>query len=329
MDVELFTELRLEANNSAFNGIYDDNSGEDAGVEYVDLRFTGSWGRISMGRGDGAARYAQRQDLSGTDLADNFDQRRISGLEFRDMSGSFIGLDGEHVIGQFEGARSDRLRWDAPSYGGTVFSVSFGEGRSYELGLTFDSAAEAASSSADGTSSEAASSAAISSGSGDGLRIIGAIGYIDTGESVDLDTSTTSHCHYCVEDAIAASVSAIVANGLGITVGYGKSSMTNDSHGFSGREFKDIKGIYVKPFFRMGNHAFSLSVGTNSDIDNETAALGNRGYDGGHRALSYQYNGEGGIDVYASLQQLEMEGNGGNTDGEDINVVLGGVRMTF
>ncbi len=325
MRAEVFTELRLDSNASQNVGLYDDeDSRHGAKLEYADIRITADWGTVSMGRGDGAARFAQRQDLSGTDLADNFDFRRIAGLEFRTDLGSPPGYYGDHAIGWFEGSRNDRIRYDSPSFGGSVASISFGEGRSYELGLTFDSALEAASSSAAGTSSEAASSGF------DGLRIIAAIGYTDTGESRDLDISNNSHCHYCVEDAIAASVSAIIANGFGLTVGYGSASMTNDTHGIPGvTEFKDIDGMYIKPFLRSGNHAYSLSFGTNSDIDATVDPMGFDGYDGGHWALSYQYNGESGVDVYASYQKLEMEGNGTLVDLEDIKVLFGGVRLTF
>lgn len=263
MEVEVFTQFRWDANNSALTAYGDGGDGsDDLQAAYLDIAFKHDFGTFSIGRGDGAARFTQRQDLSGTELADNFDVRRW-----------FTG-DADHV--GFEGARNDRVRYDAPSLLGLNFSVSADSDGTTEVGLTWDSEAEAYSE------------------YWEGLRWIGAVGYSNVKEDDIFDT----------DERIAASLSALLG-GTSLTVGYGEESYEGGGD--------DYEGTYIKLGQRFGDHAFSISMTAYEEGSVEDDVM----------AVGYQFNGEGGVDVYAGYSQLDPE------FGDDFDQFIVGTRVRF
>ena len=266
MDVEVFTQFRWNANNSATTiPGSSSSSGGSLDTAYLDIAFKHELGTFSLGRGDGAARFTQRQDLSGTELADNFDARR------------WATGDADRV--GFEGSRADRVRYDAPSILGTNLSVSADSDGTTEVGLTWDSEAEAYSEYMDG------------------LRWIGAVGYSNVKED--------GFSFLEVDDRIAASVSALVG-GTSLTVGYGEESYENSG-------VSDTDGTYVKLGQRFDNHAVSISLATTDDGSDEDDIY----------SVGYQYNGEGGVDVYAAYSMLDED------NGEDVDQFIVGTRVRF
>jgi len=256
VDIKLHAQLRWDANasNGAVPGF---NAGGNLNTEILDLSFTSGLGTISIGEGDGATRFTTRQDLSGTELADNFDVRRNNGVS---------AGGGQNWLGN----RNARLRYDAPTVLGTNLSVSFGENDGYEVGATWDSETVGLSS--------------------DGLRWIAALGYQDSG-IVDGDNTV-------------GSLSAILGGGTSLTVGYGD----GDASG------ADSDGTYIKLGQQFGDHAFSVSVG-----DNEVGGL-----DGESQSVAYQYNGGGGVQVYAAYTMLESD-----IANDDADVLISGIRVQF
>jgi len=100
---------------------------------YQDLYFSGGFGKVSLGKGDGAANGATEVDLSGTALSsssnhqDNWGGYAVSEtVAFRDVFTMFDGL-----------SRLNRVRYDTPSFGGAGFAVSAGEGNAYELAARY------------------------------------------------------------------------------------------------------------------------------------------------------------------------------------------------
>jgi len=262
MEVEVFSQFRWNANNSATTEPFNSSGTGELETAYLDIAFKHALGTVSLGRGDGAARYTQRQDLSGTELADNFDLRRWA--------------TGDAIRVGFEGTRNDRVRYDAPSFLGANLSVSADSDGSVEAGVTWDSAAESYSEYMDG------------------LRWIWALGY-----SNNPDDSFDS-----TDDRLSASISALAGFGTSLTVGYGEETYTDDV---------DEDGMYVKLGQRFGNHAFSVSLATYDDgfAEDDVTSIG------------YQYNGEGGVDVYAGYSQLDPD------FGDDYDQFTAGARVRF
>jgi hypothetical protein len=269
MDVEVYSQFRWNANNSATTfpdlmGSGGFSSSNNLDAAYLDIAFKHELGTFSIGRGDGAARFTQRQDLSGTELADNFDVRRYS--------------TGDDIRVGFEGHRGNRVRYDAPSIAGLNLSVSADSDGATEVGLTWDSEAEAYSEYMDG------------------LRWIGAIGYINNPD--DSFSST--------DDRIAASVSALLG-GTSLTLGYGEES-------YEGTD-PDADGTYIKLGQRFGNHAFSISLANLDDGFDEVDQT----------AIGYQYNSDGAVDVYASYSMADPDA----TLAEDWDQFIVGTRVRF
>ncbi len=269
MDVEVFSQFRWNANNSATTfpdlmGFGGGSSSNELTAAYLDIAFKHELGTFSIGRGDGAARFTQRQDLSGTELADNFDWRRYPA--------------GDDVRVGFEGTRHNRIRYDAPSIAGINLSASADTDGSVELGLTWDSSAEAYSEYMDD------------------LRWIGAIGYVNNPE----DSFSNA------DDRIAASVSALLG-GTSLTVGYGEES-------YEGVGVPDTDSTYIKLGQRFGDHALSISFGNLDDGVDEVDQT----------AIAYQFNGAGGVDVYASYSMADPD-----SPLEDWDQFIIGTRVRF
>jgi len=261
MEIEVFSQFRWNANNSATTDYFDSSDGGELNTAYLDIAFKHDFGTVSLGRGDGAARFTQRQDLSGTELADNFDVRRW--------------YTGDDIDVGFEGTRNDRIRYDAPSLLGTNLSVSADSDGTVEAGLTWDSASEGYSE------------------YWEGLRWIGAVGYANV---KDDDFSS-------VDDRISASLSALLS-GTSLTIGYGEESYEGGGD--------DYEGTYIKLGQRFGDHAFSISLTNYEQVtDSDVMSIG------------YQFNGEGGVDVYAGYSQVDPD------LGDDFDQFVAGARVRF
>ena len=85
-------------------------------------------GIFSFGQGSMASDGVAEADFSGTGVIAYSGIADLAGsIEFREDDGSGSGLQIGDVFKSFDGARRFRLRYDTPSFGGFVFSVSGGE----------------------------------------------------------------------------------------------------------------------------------------------------------------------------------------------------------
>jgi len=125
-------EQQFESNRSgAVNG-GQTNGGDDDFLDarYQDVYFAGSFGKVSLGKGDGATNGGTESDLSGTAL--------IATSNTQDNFGSFdlgAGVTTSDAYRQFDGlSRVNRLRYDTPRFGGGFgVAVSYGQGSATEI----------------------------------------------------------------------------------------------------------------------------------------------------------------------------------------------------
>jgi hypothetical protein len=96
-----------------------------------------TWGKVTMGRGAGAARYSSRISFSGTEWENNFDSRRASNIFFREDNGNPAGLTVGNLFPNNWGVRGDQLDYTSPTYAGTNFEASFGNNSEREFGLNY------------------------------------------------------------------------------------------------------------------------------------------------------------------------------------------------
>jgi len=101
---------------------------------WLDAFFEGSWGRINMGQGSGAADDASTIDLSGTGMANGTCVCDWGGgIAYRDSAGGLVGTTvlGVHNNNDFE-SRYDRVMYTTPVFGG--FRAQVGTGQKSDAG---------------------------------------------------------------------------------------------------------------------------------------------------------------------------------------------------
>jgi len=110
-------------------------------LRWAELSFKNAkFGKISLGKGDSASNNTAEIDLSGTTVA--------SYAGFTDMAGSALWYDNstntlsdikiKNVFSDFDGlGRTDRLRYDTPSFGGFSLAASASSGDAYDGALFF------------------------------------------------------------------------------------------------------------------------------------------------------------------------------------------------
>ena len=112
------------------------NASVDATVNkrHADIYFLGEWGKLSVGRGDGAANGGMECDLSGTTVISYSGITDIGG-GFAFRGGAAVGPTIAATIGNLDfESRYRRQRYDTPRFGPLTLSVS--EGRKDDHGVS-------------------------------------------------------------------------------------------------------------------------------------------------------------------------------------------------
>jgi len=199
---------------------------------WLDAFFEGSWGRINLGQGSGAADDASTIDLSGTALANgNCVCDWGGGISFRDGAGGVLPatVQGVFVENDFE-SRYDRLQYTTPTFGGFRAQASVGQrtaaGEAVEASLWYSA------------------------------KLMGelqaAIGYSNVNNSTAAGVVD--------RETIGGSVSWLHSSGLSLTF------WTTQTEGVSaanpGQKGKFMQG---KVGYKFGQHAIAVDYGQNDD----------------------------------------------------------------
>jgi hypothetical protein len=224
-------EIQARENSAgAANGADLSDSGDNQDNRYQDLYFSGDFGKVSFGKGDGASNGSTEVDLSGTALSsssnhqDNWGDFQITpgGMEWREVFTMRDGL-----------SRQNRVRYDTPNFSGFSIAGSLDQGDATEFAVRYK---------------------------GDfGGHQFGAAIFADTtrdrsianGDSVDSDG----------DDITGGSASLLLTNGLNFTVAF--SELDPDD----GSDTSDATTFKVG--YKMGMHAFSIDVGDGENAAGE------------------------------------------------------------
>ncbi|HHQ14926.1 MAG TPA: porin, partial [Chromatiales bacterium] len=297
-------------------------------MRYADAWLDSRWGRVSLGRGDGAARFAQRVDLSGTDLANNWDNRRSYAIRWKDALGvDFANLRLGDTFRTYEGMRTDRVRYDTPEIGGFKLGISRDNGRAgnYEIGLTWglDLVADALEGSSQGSS--AGSSALLSSmaADNDALKLRFALGYSNNPAPQGSDNLSNADP---VDDRLVFSGSVLIPGGFNVTGGWGQERF----QAVNNVKMKSNSSYFIKGGWRSGAHAVSVDYTKSSDI---AFIAGTGMLDAKSIGAAYSYRLSLGeklnLDTYVGYERYSADNKTGNQDPEDIDVWTAGVRVPF
>lgn len=188
MTAGIVWETQFESNTSSGVDIGQNSDGTSAFTERkLEAFFSGGWGKVWIGQGDGAANGTSEVDLSGTNV--------ITYAGVVDMNGgiNFVNSVGTKIItiastrNQFDGlSRNDRLQYDTPKIGPLTLSASATNGDAWEL------------------------AARLSTELGGLGKIAAAIGYVDT------ESRTIPQY-----DQLGASISWLHGTGVNLTLSYG------------------------------------------------------------------------------------------------------------
>jgi len=194
MTAGIVWESQFESNSSADIDVGQNSDGTSSFTERkLEAYFSGTWGKATIGQGDGAANGTAEVDLSGTSVVTYAGVNDMAGsVTFVDSSGAGITTIGS-TRSQFDGlSRNDRLRYDSPKLGPVTLSTSVTNGDAWEL---------------------AARAATEMEGLG---KIAAAIGYVDGQDRVPYEQ-------------FDGSVSFLHDTGVNLTLSYGSRDRDNRS----------------------------------------------------------------------------------------------------
>lgn len=211
-----------------------------AGERHANVYFTGNFGYVSFGQGDGAANGGTEVDLSGTTVAQWAGVADIGGaMRFRNSTtiGPSIGQTTSQQ--DFE-SRYDRLRYDTPTFGPVKLALSTGIKDGFdtrEAALWY------------------------SSKFSDGSRLAGALGMSKQ------ETATSGF----YDKTRGGSISWLSSFGLSVSLSTSKREINTT---------RDGKFRYVKVGYKSGQHAFSVDHAKADDQNatGDTAKVAGLGY---------------------------------------------------
>lgn len=249
---------------------------------HLSLFARGTWGKLSIGRGDGAANGNLQRDLSGTSLISFADPERIGGsVSFYDaVSGTTLAL-AETIRDQDFEHRYTRLRFDAPKFGSLATSLSVGSKGNrevYELGIRIGSQYPIGE---------------MQAAAGYSLEDFGKGGVT----SAQIGNNITT----------GGSFSFLANSGINFTLAY---SIETDESAAN----PDSKYGMAKLGYKKGKHAFSLSYMQSNDrdkIDDESSAL----------LLGYVLTHSESLDFYAGYKVHTLDRVGAAYDDVAVGMI--------
>lgn len=261
-------------------------------------------GTVVTGWGPGVARFAARSDLSGTDHAQNNDNRRVESVLYRDGVGS-TNLTVGDVFRDYQGERSNRLAYLSPTYAGLQGGVSVGNDNETEILLRYLTDPL-------GPEEEEDDGDSSSSSYDEHPKAEASVGYSRNIGQAGTDLDSTYR--------LTTSASVLMPNGLNFTAAYGRQDPNAPG-------VPNNSAWYTKAGYRVGNHALSMDYGWSRGVEDPNFP-GNK-VEGTRYGLGYQWNMNPYL-LYLGGEQYEMNRKAaGAPDANHIRSVMGGLSVKF
>ncbi len=127
----VYWETQYQDNSSSAIDIDAGDSDSEFNSRFREVWFSGAWGKLYLGQGNGATNGTAETDLSGTFIINNADTNLGDGVQFRDLNTGDALANSN--VGGFDGlSRNDRIRYDTPKIGPLVLSGDVGQDK-FEL----------------------------------------------------------------------------------------------------------------------------------------------------------------------------------------------------
>ncbi len=251
----------------------------------TELYYAAGWGKLSLGKGDGAANGTAEVDLSGTSAIDYSGGNAciIGSITYGTGSSTVTGPTVSSTYTQFDGeSRNTRIRYDTPKMGWGGIAVSLGN-----EGLI-----------------EAAYRGSWSIGNG---KLAVAAGLTDTNDrttgGVGGPATATALTTNANRERNMVSASYLMGMGLNFTLSYSTQDGEATSLAAGGTGVKPAKQslTYFKVGWKKGKNAFSLSLG---EAKNQGPATG---ADATSTTLAYVYKPAKFVELYAAYRQSDTD----------------------
>ncbi|MBW8055975.1 MAG: porin [Nitrospira sp.] len=272
--------------NSSTSGNTFNSAGEfsersaSLGDRKTELYYQAGWGKVSLGKGDGAANGTAEVDLSGTTTIDyaGGNQCIIGSITYGTGSSTVTTVTVGTTYSEFDGeSRNTRVRYDTPKMGWGGIAVSLGNQGLVELAYR----------------------GSWSIGNG---KLAVAAGATDTGDRTNGGptggTFTTTEDSENRERAMV-SASYLMGMGLNFTLSYS----TNEPEagiGATGPSPLKQSLTYFKVGWKKGKHAFSLSLG-------EAKNRGSTTTDATSTTLAYNFKAAKFAEMYAGYRVSDSD----------------------
>jgi predicted porin len=274
--------------------------GRGEAIRQAEVWFSGSWGKLSIGQGDGAGNGTTEVDLSDVWNAGVYHGRTSFGssLPWRTGMGNGITAAGAatanagnlitgggkantallthgSTFSSFDAfSRYDRIRYDTPKIGPVTLSASIGQNERWEVAGRLSTALG-------------------------GGQLSAAMFYGSTGG---------------IDDRFGGSASFLFSQGTNFTFAYA----TNDPGGAT----TDADTIYFKLGHKWGNNAVGIAYGEASDVT--------PGFDDSGWAIGFNHNiPKAKVDIYAAYMLHELDTPAGKPSVGDQSAFLVGTKLKF
>lgn len=286
------------------NGQHNNFTNVRLGEVYVE----GNFGKLSFGKGDGAANGTSEVDLSGTQyLGGGSAHYYASGISFiHDNHVITNGPKGNSAVNIGNGAynnfdalsRRNRVRYDTPSFGGAVLSASLDNGHAYEIAGRYNATF------AGGAKLEAAVDWVDSENASDQINPIG-----------NRSGRTGRFQEY------GGSASLLLPSGLNVTGMYKKHDRVGNNTGPNATSFFTGVGYIV------GRNHFQVGWGGTRDY-------ANNGSKGNSYQAAYVFDWTKSVQLYGSYHMITLDhvydsNVGHNVSAKNINYLFLGTRVKF
>jgi hypothetical protein len=255
------------------------------------------FGTVSLGQGPTASDGTAEVDLSGTTvvaLAANSTLTNLGAVRFtQDTAGHVVsGVQVNSAFNNLDGlSRQDRIRYDTPTIAGFRLSGSFISGGAADVGLIFGRKFGA-------------------------FQVAAAASYFNTNS-----TSTVN------DDGWAGSASVLHDSGINVSIAGGKQN-TKSGLGRPDPDYIHGKIGYVARIFGVGPTSFAVDYSAHDDFAQANGIANITRSDGDSVGVTaVQMFSATGTEAYVSWRRWTFDS--ANTNYNDVNTVIGGVRVKF
>ncbi len=305
-DLSFGARFEIEYDSNASNKVnQEDKNPGDAGngnsidERWIDAQITSKkFGKLYLGKGSTASDTTSEVDLSGTSVVTYSAINKFAGgIRFYDNeTNTLSSTNVSDAFDNFDGlARRSRLRYDSPTFWGFSLQGSvLSDGGDVVLRYA--------------------------SKWGENWKFAAAAAYANPqAQSVGDE----------IDDQINGSASVLHSSGLSLSIAGAYADLQHDLTNPDGSDRDDdpkffyAKLGYRKKFFKFGETRFSVDFSRSDDRDqdrDEATMIG---------GAIVQDLSKYGMEYYLGYRWPELDREAGNTDFEDINAVMSGVRVKF